>query len=644
LSKVCVQQKLSLNRAFSRFIARAFALTGRQRAKLYKTKTRMPKRTKNRDRVRTPPGVVTIKPNSPNEWFTTPVTGQPYWKVRAQAPWGQRLRKRPETWEAATTLRKEWEDKFAEWNEKHKDRTLPRVVVVKENIDETRLTELRRALALLPKDKNDRPDPEAKIDEGIEHARKHGWPSDASKTKVKDVVPEFLERSAYRAKLKWQEPYHIQPNTLIAHRFNARLCLRFFGEEAITAINSAERQEALLENWEKHHGQLLPHTKMGALNFLSILLHWLKRKGKVPFVSIMSHTVKRVARPRAMTILEQQNFIDKLYNTKMAAAGYARFYLGVRPWSELKESALEEEYGLSLDCKTFMVPLDGKTGFRPVPCQPVAILVFKELLAQGRLYKRIHPKGFYILDHCNISAWTALYGRCGYHVSVHTMKRGMPKELHKMSDVHMINWYRAAHPLSDWASRDGTEPGKVVTSYVEGYWDLGMWWVADYLRHTEISAYMNVTDGAMDRAITRYGNSDEIIRGHYRDFMSLADSILHYQLIPTALKGKYNADEIPLPNWCKFDFNSLDPEVLKEIAEKRALLPKFDSQKNYRQKWGGSDWSGMSPEARSKRVKKLRANWTAWHEARMAKLDKTQKTTTKQPVKATGKEQNTQEQ
>jgi len=142
------------------------------------------------------------------------------------------------------------------------------------------------------------------------------------------------------------------------------------------------------------------------------------------------------------------------------------------------------------------------------------------------------------------------------------------------------------------------------------YWQRGMYWVEDYPRHTEISAYCNLTNGALDQAGTRYGNSKEIIRQHYRDFMTLAEAILHYQLLPTALKGKYDWTKIPMPEWSHYRLGDLKPDVLAEIEEKRALFPAFNPEKNYRQRdyeqyrlqrvreW----WSKADPETRNKRL------------------------------------------
>jgi hypothetical protein len=129
----------------------------------------------------------------------------------------------------------------------------------------------------------------------------------------------------------------------------------------------------------------------------------------------MSYQIKRTTTPKAMSLLEQQQFLDRMYNSQLAAAGYMRFYLGLRPYSELKESQLEEEYGLSFDCNYFVVPMDGKTGHRPVTVPPAAQIVFKELLSQNRLYEKIHKEGFYIIHPGHPSSWTNIFGRCGYH-------------------------------------------------------------------------------------------------------------------------------------------------------------------------------------------------------------------------------------
>src|SRR5260370_24447357 len=140
----------------------------------------------------------------------------------------------------------------------------------------------------------------------------------------------------------------------------------------------------------KNDRKLAPSLKKEGLKALGRLRSWLRKRDRLKTeVNVMAYQIRRTTTPKAMTLLEQQQFLDRIYYSRLAAAGYMRFYLGLRPYSELKESQLEEEYGLSCDCKTFMVPLDGKTGHRPVPVPPVATIVFKELLTQGRRYTKI---------------------------------------------------------------------------------------------------------------------------------------------------------------------------------------------------------------------------------------------------------------
>jgi hypothetical protein len=247
--------------------------------------------------------------------------------------------------------------------------------------------------------------------------------------------------------------------------------------------------------------------------------------------------------------------------------------------------------------------------------------VFKELLAQGRLYKKIHQEGFYIIEPGHPSSWTNLFGKCGYHVSITAVRKGMAPELRStLSDEDAITWYRSRHPLREWNNRQ--EPGKAVNCYCADYWERGMYWIEDYPRHTEISAYCNVTNGALDQAASRYGNSREIIRLHYRDFMTLAEAVLHYQLMPTALKGKYDWTKIPMPDWSHYTLENLKLEVLVEVEQKRALFPAFDPNKNYEQrdceklrvKRCREAWSSLTQKQRDNRMAGIRK----WHEERRA--------------------------
>ena len=118
-----------------------------------------------------------------------------------------------------------------------------------------------------------------------------------------------------------------------------------------------------------------------------------------------------------MSVIQQQEYLDAVWRTKMAATGVARLFLGVRPWSELKKSKSDSvTYGLSSDCRTFLVPIDGKTGWRPVRCPPIATLLFEELKKEGRLFKAVNANGNMLLDHAAPKTWTRLYARIGYKV------------------------------------------------------------------------------------------------------------------------------------------------------------------------------------------------------------------------------------
>jgi hypothetical protein len=188
-----------------------------------------------------------------------------------------------------------------------------------------------------------------------------------------------------------------------------------FGEESLHTINSKPRQRAILDTLE--HVSLT--YKQYATAGLSLLLHWLKNAGRLGQVAVSCFrvSVASEAVPEVMSIIQQQEYLDGVWKGKMAAAGVARLFLGVRPWSELKKSKSEKvAYGLTPDCRTFLVPIDGKTGWRPVPCPPIATVLFEELKKEGRLFKTTDSHGNMLLQDAHPKTWTRLYAWIGYKV------------------------------------------------------------------------------------------------------------------------------------------------------------------------------------------------------------------------------------
>jgi hypothetical protein len=305
-----------------------------------------------------------------------------------------------------------------------------------------------------------------------------------------------------------------------------------------------------------------------------------------------------------MSIIQQQEYLDAVWRTKWAATGVARLFLGVRPWSELKKSKSDSvAYGLAPDCRTFFVPIDGKTGWRPVRCSPIATLLFEELKKEGRLFKTIDANGNMVLDHASTRAWTSMYARIGYRVGAGSLRDlNRSAKGRAMSDDELVKYFRKFYP----------------EKYPHEF-------VKDYPRHTSISAFVESSLGEIDKAATHFGNSRIIINKNYRGRMSLAAAIVHYRLLPTGLKGKYKPEDIPLPPWCQVAPDKLSEADLKEMLALYASLPRFDPTVDYtsrsrtameansrseavRRRWAEAKARSTWPEERAKLAKKV-AEW-----------------------------------
>jgi hypothetical protein len=475
--------------------------------------------------------------------------------------WGQRYRKRPQSWAAAMAYRDEWERADKRYLETNSQIAVPSVIVSKE-LNETVLAQATRAYHKLPKlEGSHTVDPRYTLDDGIQFALDCGWNPALGSVKVKQLLPELLAHQVWRSKLDWSENgkgRYITEHTLVHHKRNIRHCEMLFGEESLSTINSKPRQQAILDAREDVR---LRH-KQYACEGLSLLLKSLKDSGRLgqAAVSCLRITVATRAVPEVMSVIQQQEYLDAVWKTKMAATGVARLFLGVRPWSELKQSKSDSvTFGLSSDCRTFLVPIDGKTGWRPVRCPPIATLLFEELKKEGRLFKAIDANGNMLLDHAAAPTWTRLYARIGYRVGAGSLRDVLTSaKARAMSDDEFVNYFRQSFP-EKYAHR----------------------FVKDYPRHTSISAFVEVSLGEIDKAATHFGNSRNIINKNYRGRMSLAASILHYRLLPTALKGKYKGEDIHLPNWCQVDLEKLNEADRKEMLDLDAGLPKFDPTVDY---------------------------------------------------------------
>ena len=126
----------------------------------------------------------------------------------------------------------------------------------------------------------------------------------------------------------------------------------------------------------------------------------------------------------------------------------ARLFFGVRPWSELKKSKSDSvAYGLAPDCRTFFVPIDGKTGWRPVRCFPIATLLFEELKKKGALFKTIDANGNMVLDHASTRAWTSMYTPDGLRVGAGSLRDlNQSAKGRAMSDDELVKYFPEVLP------------------------------------------------------------------------------------------------------------------------------------------------------------------------------------------------------
>jgi hypothetical protein len=284
---------------------------------------------------------------------------------------------------------------------------------------------------------------------------------------------------------------------------------------------------------------------------LSRLLHYLVEKEKLGVARIYKCETKIIAVPEAMSIQQQQEYLDELWPTVFAAGAVARLWLGARPWSELKKSKVEEvRYGLSTDYRTFYSPRDGKTGWRPVEVPPIARLLFEQLDKEGRLSRERTPEGFHIIYVGAANNWTYHYAKLGYMATTGIVRqsqldRGMTRE-------EIMDLFRARCPIKHKA------------------------FTTDFPRHTNISAYLHVSNGQTDACATYHGNSRKIIDKHYRSLMSKAMAFLHFRLFPSIVAHLFKRDEIALPSFCTVTMDELEKAEYNKLV---ASLPKLDTEK-----------------------------------------------------------------
>ena len=126
-------------------------------------------RTENPKR-RLQAGEYYITPESEPE--RSPVDNKPYWEVVGFRIWGgrkARMRLRFDIWRGADEKLRGYENGDAEWLRSNKEVATP-AVIVSRKLDESRLAEAERAVALLPLDESNNLDRRWRLDDGIAFA------------------------------------------------------------------------------------------------------------------------------------------------------------------------------------------------------------------------------------------------------------------------------------------------------------------------------------------------------------------------------------------------------------------------------------------------------------------------------------------
>jgi hypothetical protein len=363
-----------------------------------------------------------------------------------------------------------------------------------------------------------------------------------------------------RTELSWKNEDHLATMSGVSCTLNH--CERIFGQLTVGVVNSAEYQKAVL-NAAEHEPD---NYKQLALTGLRRALHYLLDRERISIVRLYSFGLKSEGIPQAMKLLERQQYIDVFWENDFAVAAVARFYMGLRPFSELKKSRAATPWGLSPDLRYYRVPMDSKTGYRPVEVPPVAKKLFEILRDEKRL-GTLNEHGNYQIHIGNASTWSPWYLKMGYGAVTPVPAKNILPRLRKLSDEEAVSEFNTQYPRKYKNSNDSI-PCKATTKAIDKY-------LNDSPRKGSISAYVHATGGMVDSAATYFSNSRKIILAHYLALMSRAEAFLLYQTIPTCLLGNIDPTTIPLPSWAKPELLSAEDKA--ELEALRAELPKFDA-------------------------------------------------------------------
>jgi hypothetical protein len=517
--------------------------------------------------MRCAPGEYYITPQSKPEH--SPADNKPYFEVDGWRIWGgpkARVRLRKDNWIAADLKLRLFEDGDNTWLKTHQQKATPAVVVSK-RLDDGRLAEAERAVARLPLDKDNIPDGAYKLDEGIKFALDHGWDPAMANVMINDVCKDVRASVKRRSELPWNNKGHLaRPGSAYC---TLNHCERIFGGYTVGDINSAKYQESVLD---AAAGEL-DNYKQLALRGLGRVLNFLLKAEKILFVRMHKFGLKSDTIPQTMGFLESQEYQDVFWDTALAAASVARSKMGLRPESDLKKSKAKTPWGLKPDLRYYLVPNDSKTGYRPVETTPLARILFGILKRQNRLGK-LNEHGNYQLYIGYASSWSYWYIKMGYGEAPPNRVKQMLRRLSKLSDEDAVAEFYKQYPRkykngNGAPSCETAADGKVTVTAaaIHAY-------LEDSPRSGCISGYVHVTDGMVDAAATRFGNSRPIILEHYLALMSRARAFLSYQIPPTQCLAEIDPRTVALPSFAKPEL--LTAEDRAEMEALLATLPKFD--------------------------------------------------------------------
>lgn len=141
----------------------------------------------------------------------------------------------------------------------------------------------------------------------------------------------------------------------------------------------------------------------------SAFLGWLRHNHQVISSRVYMPGKPQKGMPQIMSLLMQQAYLDRGWDTEWACRVVKLLFLALRP----TEASAPEGY-LSEDCRSYHVPDDTKTGWRDVEVPPIAQILFGILKVEGRLEDKAPTSD---------SALTRFLAEVGFYCSRRTIAR-----------------------------------------------------------------------------------------------------------------------------------------------------------------------------------------------------------------------------